>query len=275
MSSWGMDPDAHSSILNFWWVPILVILGMDLLPYWFLISHGPSWILWAPWALLVGAQIAFTAWMWPRLSRATAFRMLLVADLGLEALRVGFWHVVSKRALQFGYGPISGLEWIQLLLGPGIELVLMSLAFGLARRKAETAAEGVAAVTGVALVRGGWVVVGLGPLLAWLWRDPLPFELCGGGKDQARAAWKASLTGLLYLIAAFLLPLLIWAGSRLELGRGLLSIASMLVGALAWAWMGGRWGRPGFCIRVFIGVGLVFAALITGLFIWFALSFHL
>lgn len=271
-----MNSDSGLNLLRFWWAPLLLVLGLELVPMQLLVHSGNLWALWIPSGVLLACQIGLLIWVWPLFPSNSPFKFLLVAGMVMEVLQHLGWRYLVHPSFHPGMGLRDGWRWVGLFASPLVELILLSCAFWIARRHAKEASFGVATAAAMSVMRGGWLMVGLTPLLATLWKDPLPFELCGGQEGQERAARAASLVGLLSLVGTcfVLLPLGIWSSTVSMLGAGGLGLGAMLIGSAVWAVLGARWGRSGKVARILTWVGLGFLAALAVLILWLVRTIH-
>lgn len=271
-----MESDFNRTILRYWWAPLLLLIALELLPLRVILMLGFEGLAWLPMGIRVVCQVALLIWVWPRLQPRSPFKVLLIAGILQIGLQVVAWRYLDPWLNHPGQQVAMRWVWASLLISPTVEVILLSLAFWLGRKQPEDASLGVATAAALGIMRGGWMIVGLGPLVAALWRDPLLFELCGGQADQERAARNASWVGLFSLIGTLfiLLPLGAWSSSVTLLGAGGVALLAMLVGAAMWAVLGARWGRAGTVARTLTWIGLGLVALVILVVIWFLQHLH-
>ncbi|HJW08610.1 MAG TPA: hypothetical protein VJ483_03200 [Holophagaceae bacterium] len=269
---------------RFWWAPLALLLVVGLVNP--LMIGGPfaldpvllRVLVWVPFGVLMAAQLTLVGLVWDRFPEGNPFQVLLGVQAALPLVMALAGRFLLPALLAGGHGiAIYGL-WNA---AHGVaELALLAGAFHLRRADPESGALGVTVSAALAALGGGWTAVGLAPLLALFWKDPLPSELCGSLDDPARAATCASLTGFLTMLAApllVILPLLLRRGSG-NMGYGVewLTGPALLLGALAWASLGARWGREGLVWRVLtrIGVGLLLAVMAIAILVIIAFAGH-
>lgn len=275
-----MSSDDLARLRRLWWAPFLVLLLLDLvwpsagrLLYGSHLAFAPV-LVWAPAALLLGAELALLSVVWPRLREGGAYQVLL----GLQAALPLLWIVAGRFGLYrwlAATGHDLGLGFLLFaLLRDLAQVGFLAGAFHLRGQEPEDGALGVLASAGLVVLGGGWIGVGLGSLLALIWRDPLPSELFGEG--EAGAA-RASLAGFLMLLAAPVVAaasLLALGGISSRLAGGWLAGPALLLGAIAWTLLGARLGSGGRVWRiltwVLLGVVLLVLALLVALIVAFA-----
>lgn len=244
-----MPYDDLAPLRRLWWLPLLtvLVLGFAWAPLWFFIdrlhplpfqAYG-----WSHTALMLGVEIAWLVPVWPRLKVGGAYQVLLALQAAMPLawavaghLFLGRWGAAHSRTLLF--------ETLA-LVGPLVQIACLAAAFSLRRLEREGASMAVMASAGLLVMLVGWIGIGLGSVLAWIWGDPLPSDLCGEG---AVAPKRASTIGYACLVAAVVLAVLgvfpRWthlSGSSDFLGT-LVSVFSLALGGLAWSGMGARMG---------------------------------
>lgn len=272
-----MSSDA-AALRRLWWVPVLGLVAGDLAL--FVLLQGPlealparrTLLRYLPLALHLLPRVALFAWAWPRLGEGGAYQTLLAAQAALPLLHLALaWGVVPTLVAR---GLLAGpLLWTGLrLLPPLLELGALALAFRLRASHPEEAELAVPLSAAFAVLGGGWLALGLLPLLAAAFGDPLREELCQG------SATRASLAGFLTLLA---LPLALlaslgppWGRSLLGFPLGWLPLPALLLGAWNWTRLGARLGPAGRGWRILtrLGIALLGLLLLAALLILWALG---
>ena len=274
-----MSSDELARLRRLWWVPFLMLVLLDLV--WpaasrFLYGSHLAFmpvLIWAPAVLLLGAELALLSAVWPRLKEGGAFQMLL----GVQAALPLIWIAIGRFGLYrwlAAAGPGMGAGFLLFALVRDLAQVgCLAGAFHLRGQEPEDGSLGVLASAGLVVLGGGWVGAGLGSLLALIWKDPLPSDLCGEGESGAA---RASLVGFLLLLSAPLVTaalLLATSAYRANLMGELLAAPALLLGSIAWTLLGARLGTAGRVWRVLTWVLFGFVALALALLVVLILAF--
>lgn len=266
-----MPIDDLARLRRLWWLPLLVLLLLDLAwpmgigALWLALDRSHPMMLqalrWGPTALLLGAEIAWLASIWPRLKVGGAYQALLGLQAALPLAWAAAWYVFLGR---WAAGHSRSLLYEPLkVLAPLMQLACLAAAFSLRRRERDAAPVAVMASAGLLVMDGGWIGIGLGSVLAWVWKDPLPSELCGEG---AAAAKRVSIIGFSLLAGAVVMavqvifPRWLSLGGSWDLMGALKAVPCLALGGLAWSGMGARMGARDRaltgCAWILILVGL-------------------
>ena len=243
-----MPNDNIARLRRFWWAPLLVLLLLDLVwpmsmrEIWPILYRSHPDMLqvvrWAPTVLLIGAEVAWLSLAWPGLRLGGVYQILL----GLQAALPLAWTAAWLFGLsQWAAGhSMSFLYHLLRLLVPLVQIAFLATAFSLRRQEPEEASAAVLASAGLVMMDGGWIGIGLGSILAWIWNDPLPADLCGEG---AGTATRASIVSLGLFVAAPVLAVLpfflnhSWGESAID---AMGAVPALFLGSLAWNGMAAR-----------------------------------
>lgn len=265
-----MSSDA-ATLRRLWWVPILGLVAADLAL--FILLQGSlealptrrALLRYLPFTLHLLPRLALFAWAWPRLREGGAYQTLLAAQAALPLLHLALaWGVVPTLVAR---GILAGpLLWTGLrLLPPLLELGALALAFRLRAPHPDEAELAVPLSAAFAVLGGGWLVLGLLPLMAAAFGDPLREELSEGSPSRASLAGFLTLLALPLALLASLGPL--WGRSLLSLPLGWLPLPALLLGAWNWTRFGAGLGVAGRGWRVLTRLGIA----LLGLFLLAAL----
>lgn len=263
MVGWPMPNEDLAPLRRFWWLPLLVFMLLQVvwpLCIWTLWAaiDGPHKVLflavrWAPTALLLGADLAWLTVFWPKLKSGGVYQTLL----GLQAampLAWGFLWLSGLGRWAAAHAMSPAFYPLLLLPVPLMEIALLAGALSLRRREPAEAPAAVMASAGLVMMNGGWIGVGLGSVLAWIWKDPFPSDLCGeGGAARRRAAF----ISFAFPVAAFVqaaLPLFQKQDAISGFLRALWMVPPLYLGGLAWDRMAARMDARGRAKSVWIWI---------------------
>ena len=202
--------------------------------------------------------MALLAAVWRRLD--SPYRVLLAAQAAVPILDHVLLLVLIRMSANGGlYGASAWLGYLRNCLGL-FELLGLCIAFYLAREGRRGANLGVLASAMLAVLVGGWMFVGFVPLVAMLWKDSLPFELCGGAGNPGQASRRAARAGFMTLLlipvivlGPFVMRLLthwVRVSGGIDLASDIWVAVALVIGAFAWTRMSAQWGRAGSGLRV-------------------------
>lgn len=261
-----------------WWVPLLVILAGDL---WFLLffQAGLSGLVlnrqalaYVPFVLHLVPRLALFAVVWPRLREGGPFQTLIAGQAALPLVFFALSRFLMPLLVARGLLGGLGLQVLVAYAPTLLELGCLAGAFRLRTADAQEGELGVAASTGLALLGSGELALGLAPLLALAFRDPLLEEFSEG--KASRASFAAFLSILALPVGALLRIFIFRGGLGWNGGVAFLQVPALIGAALGWLHVARRLGPEGRIWRVLTYLTLALAVLAGVAFLLLLLAFR-
>lgn len=267
-----MNPLA-ANLRRLWWVPLLLILVGDL---WFLVLYRSGlsglvmnrpFLAYGPMALHLVPRLILFAVVWPRLREGGGFQSLIAVQAALPLVFFAIARFLIPTLVAQGLVGGLGLRLVVTHLHTALELACLAGAFRLRVAEPEEGELGVTTSAGLALLAAGEFTLGLGPILALLFGDPLLEEVSEG---QATRAGRAAFVSVILLPAmAFLRVFAFQGGLGWAGGVAFLQVPALIAAALIWLRVARRLGPEGRIWRVLTLLTLALVAL--GILAFFAI----
>ncbi len=266
------------TLRRLWWVPLLVILAGDL---WFLVLYrsglsglvmNRQFLAYGPFALHLVPRLILFAVVWPRLREGGGFQALIAVQAALPLLFFAVARFLIPTLVAQGLVGGMGVRLLITHVHTLLELGCLVGAFRLRISDPEEGELGVTTSAGLALLAAGEFTLGLGPILALLFRDPLLEEISEG--RAARASCAAFISAIVLPTAAFFRVFGLQGGLGWAGGVAFLQVPALIAAAFIWLREARRLGPEGRIWRVFTYLTLALVPLGILAFIAILLAFR-